>query len=170
MDIKVGQTWRTRTNGAATITALGRDFAWCRLESSSAAFRVELDGNGLYYNGTQRYDLIERMPRVYIAGPMSGHADLNFPAFHAAAKLYRDRGCFVINPAEINGGADEQGKVAGMTAEEYQEHWVTCMRKDIAALVSCEEIAILPGWVQSKGASLEFHIAKQLGFTINLLD
>lgn len=87
--------------------------------------------------------------RVYIAGPMTGIPELNFPAFHRAASSLRESGYTVINPAEIN--PDPNAK------------WEACMREDIAQLVTCDAIALLPGWQKSRGASLEQHIAKQLG-------
>lgn len=88
------------------------------------------------------------MKRVYIAGPMSGLPELNFPAFHAEAARYRAEGIEVVNPAEINADPD-----AG---------WHACMRADIRELVTCDAIAMLPGWERSKGASLEHHIARSL--------
>lgn len=86
--------------------------------------------------------------RIYLAGPMTGLPDLNFPAFHQAAASLRASGYEVINPAEIN--ADP---AAG---------WNACMRADIAQLVTCDAIALLPGFEKSKGATLERHIARAL--------
>lgn len=86
--------------------------------------------------------------RCYLAGPMSGLPELNFPAFHQAAASLRASGYDVVNPAEIN---------ADPTAG-----WTTCMRQDIAQLVTCDAIALLPGWQKSRGAKLEHHIAIQL--------
>lgn len=90
--------------------------------------------------------------RIYLAGPMSGLPELNFPAFHAAAAQLRAAGWDVVNPAEIN---------ADPNAE-----WAACMRADIRELVTCEAIALLPGWINSRGATLEHHIAHQLGMEI----
>jgi hypothetical protein len=89
------------------------------------------------------------MPRLYIAGPMSGLPGMNFPLFHAEAMRLRGLGYEVINPAEIN---PDQGM-----------SWSECMRADIAALVTCDAIALLPGWRDSRGATLEQHIADRLG-------
>ena len=106
------------------------------------------------------------MTRTYIAGPMTGHADLNFPAFHAAAAVQRAAGHEVINPAEINGGTDELVACAAMTPAELAHHWQACMRKDIAALMTCGRIVMLDGWTKSRGATLEHHVARALGFEI----
>lgn len=92
------------------------------------------------------------MKRLYIAGAMTGHPDLNFPAFHAEAKKWRDLGHEVINPAEL--------------CPDPAMSWHDCMRKDIAALVSCDGIVLLPGWRNSKGATLEHHIADRLGMDV----
>jgi len=92
------------------------------------------------------------MKRVYIAGPMSGLPELNFPAFHREAAHYRAQGLEVVNPAEIN--------------EDPSAGWNECMRADIRELVTCDAIAMLPGWEKSRGASLEHYIARQLDLTV----
>lgn len=93
------------------------------------------------------------MKKIYIAGPMTGLPELNFPAFHAAAAALREQGLTVINPAEINPdvGAD----------------WIDCMRADIQQLVTCDGIYLLPGWEKSRGAKLEHHIADALGMDVS---
>lgn len=91
-------------------------------------------------------------PTVYVAGPMTGLPDLNFPAFHAEAARLRELGYEVINPAEIN--------------PDKHLSWRECMKTDIAALVFCDAIQMLPGWQASKGATLEHHIAERLGLVI----
>ena len=103
------------------------------------------------------------MTRIYLAGPMTGIEDLNFPAFHRAAASLRASGYDVVNPAEINGGADELVAAKAMTDAEAAAHWVKCMRNDITQLVTCEGIALLPGWERSRGARLEHHVANELG-------
>lgn len=94
-------------------------------------------------------DASETKPvRVYLAGPMTGHKDLNFPAFHAAAANLRASGYEVVNPAEIN--------------PDPNACWTACMREDIAQLVKCDRIALLPGWEKSRGALIEARIAADL--------
>lgn len=90
--------------------------------------------------------------RAYIAGPMTGLPNLNFPAFHREAQKWRDLGHEVVNPAELN--------------PDHTMPWAECMRRDIAALVTCDTIVLLPGYKQSKGASLELTIAKNLGLEV----
>lgn len=114
--------------------------------------------------------------RVYVAGPMTGYPDLNFPAFHTAAATLRQRGFVVLNPAEINADHDAafEAFLATVTGDEAREkarvaHWRACMKRDIAALVTCDGIALLPGWERSRGATLEHHNATQLGLVVETL-
>lgn len=88
------------------------------------------------------------MAKVYIAGPMTGYPQLNYPAFHAAAARLRGMGFEVISPAELN-----------PETTPYRE----AMLNDILALVECDHICMLQGWQASKGATLEHHIAAVLG-------
>ncbi|MDF8363317.1 MULTISPECIES: DUF4406 domain-containing protein [Achromobacter] len=90
--------------------------------------------------------------RVYLAGPMTGKADHNFPAFHAAAERLRAFGLDVVNPAD-------HGVVDGMG-------WADYMRWDIVKLAGCHSVYVLPGWEKSKGASLEVAIARALGMPL----
>jgi hypothetical protein len=89
------------------------------------------------------------MTRLYLAGPMTGHVNLNYPLFNAEAKRLRDLGYDVVNPAEIG------------TIEGYE--WADYMRICIGKLVTCEWIALLPGWRYSIGAWREHDISAFLG-------
>ncbi|MNT66434.1 hypothetical protein D3C72_2044990 [compost metagenome] len=44
--------------------------------------------------------------------------------------------------------------------------WNDCMRRDIAALMNCDNVATLPGWEHSKGAGLVVLIADRLCMTV----
>lgn len=94
------------------------------------------------------------MKIIYVSGPMTGLPELNFPAFHAAAKMLREQGHQVRNPAEV-------GEEPGLQWEDY-------MRKDLRLLCDCTAIYLLPGWEKSKGAHLELHIAHRLGLEVML--
>ena len=88
--------------------------------------------------------------RVYLSGPMTGIQDNNFPAFHRAADELRAKGFDVVSPAEIQ----EAGT------------WELCLRADIRELCTCDAIALMPGWENSKGAQLELHVAHRLGMQV----
>lgn len=91
------------------------------------------------------------MKKIYISGPMTNMLNLNFPLFHSTAASLRAAGHSVINPAELN---PDPGT------------WSECMRRDIKALMDCDTVATLPGWNDSRGASLEVHIGRELGMTV----
>ena len=91
--------------------------------------------------------------KIYIAGPMTGKPDENFPAFFAAGQRLQDAGYATINPASH--GHSEPGK---------DRAWF--MRRDIPMLLEADAIVMLPGWEESIGASLEYHIAQVLGLEI----
>lgn len=92
---------------------------------------------------------------TYIAGPMSGYEDHNFPAFHVKAAQERAKGYDVINPAEL----DED-------AGDLTQPWDFYLRRDIRLLADCDRIVLLEGWDRSHGANLEVSIAMALGFEI----
>jgi hypothetical protein len=81
---------------------------------------------------------------------MTGLPLMNFPAFHAAAETLRGLGHDVVNPADAGSGGD-------WSYEEY-------LRRDLLDLLSCNAICLLPGWERSKGATVEEHMARALGF------
>lgn len=91
--------------------------------------------------------------RIYLSGPMTGLDHFNFPAFNAEAERLRAEGNYVINPAEHG--------------EEPNQPWGFYLRKDIKLMMDCDHIHLLPGWSKSKGATLELHIARELGFTVS---
>ena len=86
---------------------------------------------------------------IYISGPMSSLPNLNRDAFAAAAAKLRGLGYAVVNPAET----DPPGEPT----------WEECMRADIRDMMGCTHLALLPGWENSRGATLEVHIAEALG-------
>lgn len=90
--------------------------------------------------------------RIYLAGPMSGMPDLNYQAFHAAAKRLRQAGHHVENPAE------NPTPACGT--------WLGYMRMAIAQLVTCDGIHMLRGWSGSRGANLEYDLAVSLGLEV----
>ncbi len=98
--------------------------------------------------------------RVYLSGPMTGHPESNFPAFHAAAAALRAKGLEVVNPAEIN--------VKG--AENAADSYMACLRADLRAMMDCEAIALLAGWEKSNGANLELHVAHRVGMDVLFVD
>lgn len=90
------------------------------------------------------------MRRIYISGPMTGLPGFNYPAFNAEAARLRALGYHVENPAE----------------NPPQESWVAYIAVCIPQLLTCDTIALLPGWSESRGALWERYVASQEGITI----
>jgi hypothetical protein len=88
---------------------------------------------------------------IYIAGPMTGISDFNFREFERAAKELRTNGYTVVSPHEIG---------------DSIKSWAENMAVDIMYLMECDSIYLLNGWRKSKGACIEFEIAKLKGMKI----
>ena len=86
--------------------------------------------------------------KIYIAGPMTGLPEYNFLAFHAAAAHLRGKGHEVVNPAELPAPDDPT--------------WPNYLRGALRAMLTCEAVVLLPGWVRSNGARLERMVADRL--------
>lgn len=89
------------------------------------------------------------MRRLYLAGPMTGRPENNYPAFHAEAERLRGLGYHVENPAE-NPVPDCGGT------------WAGYMRMAIRQLLTCDTVALLDGWQHSRGAVIEQQLAMEL--------
>lgn len=115
-----------------------------------------------------------RKPHVYIAGPMRGIPDFNFPAFDKARDLAKDNGWVAISPADLDreNGIHENTELLTASDEEALVNR-TIVGRDMKALLSLraengDAIALLPGWEKSTGAVAEFFVARWLG--LNVLD
>jgi len=93
------------------------------------------------------------MATVYIAGPMTGLPDFNYPAFHRAAHQLRRAGFDVLNPAENPKPNDNPT-------------WLDWMRVAIGQLIQADAVALLPGWDLSRGAMTEYELACRLGLDV----
>jgi hypothetical protein len=87
---------------------------------------------------------------------MAGIDHWNYPAFHDAAKVLRNRGHEVYNPSEIS--AD-----TSLPSNYYMRH---C----IGALLRAEIVVVLPGWQESWNAETEVRIAQALGLPVITLE
>jgi Domain of unknown function (DUF4406)/Domain of unknown function (DUF6378) len=97
---------------------------------------------------------------VYLAGPMTGVPQFNFPAFFDAEHRLREMGWEVVNPAQMDydlGFDPDTDKP--QTNETY-------MRRDLPFLAACDAIALLPEWWTSKGAKDELAVARMCGLEV----
>lgn len=101
----------------------------------------------------------EKKQRVYIAGPMRGYPQFNFPLFAAVTKLWRELGWDVVSPAEEDVKHDGVDPLQGPTSELPFSHY---MHRDIQILLGVDAIAFLPAWENSRGARIEYVVGKAL--------
>lgn len=87
--------------------------------------------------------------KVYIAGKISDlpHSQA-FNTFIEYERLLTSHGHEVTNPMRLPHAPDSE--------------WEDFMAMDIAHLVRCEAIFLIPGWEDSRGARLEHKLAKHL--------
>lgn len=106
------------------------------------------------------------MTAVYLAGPMTGIPEFNFPAFDAAKEALTAAGFDVISPADLdreNLGFDP----TGMTGhEDMSGNRHAYARQDMEALLKVEQVALLDGWQRSTGARNEVRMAHWLGLKV----
>lgn len=114
---------------------------------------------------------------IYLAGPMRGIKDFNFPAFHAAAAKLRAEGHVVFNPAErdieefgrekvrsATGSGAELAENLGMTHLGLARHVFKFDTDYICT--KADAVALLPGWGTSKGAIAERALAVAIGLQV----
>lgn len=109
------------------------------------------------------------MTKVYIAGPMTGIDQWNFPAFFEAEETLKALGHEPINPAHNDGENLEQALEQANTRAHDPNAWANYMRIDLAHVLACDAICLLPNWQDSKGARLEYQVASQLGIPVMII-
>ena len=92
--------------------------------------------------------------KVYIAGPMSGYEEFNFPAFNRAEELLRKSYGYkhIVNPAKLHPTTDLP--------------WAEFLKQDLRELIACDAVFLLKGWEKSRGATLEAFVAYTLGLRL----
>lgn len=93
--------------------------------------------------------------RLYLSGPMTGLPEHNFKAFQEYATKLRTEGHTVIDPSENDAGHVRQDR-------KYY------LKTDILHLLTSDldAVCVMPGWKDSKGATLEVMIAKEMEIPI----
>lgn len=94
----------------------------------------------------------DRPMRIYIAGPMSGLPDFNYPAFNQAEQRLLALGYEVENPA------NNPDPLCGT--------WLGYMRLALRQISTVDALVMLPGWKNSRGARVEKTLADGLGLPV----
>ena len=100
--------------------------------------------------------------KIYLAGPMTGIEDFNFPAFDRAAEILSAAGYEVFNPAQMDRDVGFDPQSATVSNEFLRD----ALRRDLSAICECDAIAMLPGWEQSGGARVEWMLSCHIGLKV----
>lgn len=92
--------------------------------------------------------------KIYVSGKIAGleHQEA-FDKFESREKQLRLIGYDVVNPMKIHD-------------YKMETSWEEFMVADIRELFKCNSMYMMKDWGQSKGARVEYAIAKELGFKI----
>ena len=93
------------------------------------------------------------MKTIYISGKISGvDPKLSEQNFSQAEEKLKKLGFKVVNPMTLK--------------HNHDKSWESFMREDIKALMKCDAIYMLDGWVQSRGAWIEKELSEDLKFDV----
>jgi Domain of unknown function (DUF4406) len=112
--------------------------------------------------------------KLYLAGPMRGYADFNFPAFDEGAAKLRQLGHTVFNPAERDRevhGNDVNVSATGDLADVPQFSLRGALGADLAWICAhADAVVVLPGWDKSLGVAAEVATARALGLPVKTIE
>lgn len=98
--------------------------------------------------------------KLYLAGPMKGLPDWNYPAFERAATRLRGYGHEVTSPHEKDAELGHDPNTDGHLGYRFY------MSHDLPLVLAADAVAVLSGWRKSKGARIEVHVAQECGIPI----
>ena len=104
--------------------------------------------------------------KIYIAGPMSGYPNFNFPAFFAAQEMLEAQGWTVFNPAakDMEDDPSIQDNPTGDAEKAISEgfDFRLAFKWDTEKVIEGDAVYMLPGWEFSPGATAEHAVAKAM--------
>lgn len=102
--------------------------------------------------------------KIYIAGPMTGYPEFNFPAFFTAQYTLEKLGWTVFNPANkdaeagvVNGAGWAEGDDQKLMASGWD--FKDAFLWDVTKVIEGDGIYMLSGWEKSSGACAEHAVA-----------
>lgn len=97
--------------------------------------------------------------KLYIAGPMTGYEQFNYPAFLDAAARLRSAGYEVVSPTQTTDDVPPADY-------EPDKPWEWYVRHALIAMLDCDGVALLPDWWKSRGARIERDLAEAVAMTV----
>ena len=99
------------------------------------------------------------MRKIYISGGITGVEDYK-ERFAAEEKVLEVKGYEVVNPVKVG------EKLIEVFEGEKNVPYCLFMRADLKALLECTHIYMLDNWYKSKGAIIEYIVAKVCGLKV----
>jgi hypothetical protein len=91
--------------------------------------------------------------KIYISGKISGlEFEDAYKKFMDAQLKYESAGFEVVNPMRI--------------AHDHDLTWESYMKADLKAMLDCTHIFMLKDWHTSRGADIEYNLAKELSLIV----
>ncbi len=114
---------------------------------------------------------MEREPTIYIAGPMRGYEEYNYPAFDEREQMLCNQGWVCVNPAALDRtqGKPMSDPMSFAPDSNYEDHEFmrSALCRDMVSICGdCTAIYMMKDWETSRGAKAEWHLAKALGLDI----
>lgn len=107
--------------------------------------------------------------KVYLAGPMTGIPQFNYPVFDAAGADLRAQGIEVVSPAELDDPETRRMALASPdgapgSGSANGETWGDFLARDVKLMsdTPLDAVVVLPGWEKSRGARLESFVARAM--------
>lgn len=106
--------------------------------------------------------MLSTSKRYYLAGPMSGIPQFNFPLFYAVTAELRASGYDIVSPAELDDQEDAGCAMASPDGDPTNrvhmasKTWADYLARDVKLIADeVQGIIFLPHWCRSRGAKLE---------------
>ncbi len=98
--------------------------------------------------------------KIYVSGKITGLTYMEASRlFQKAETKLLAQGLEVVNPFKLS-------PLCMTEREGGKPHWTDHMRADIIELCRCNEIYMMEGWENSKGANIERQLAIDLGMNV----
>lgn len=105
-------------------------------------------------------EFVGKLPEpIYISGPITGMPNGNKEAFFEMEEQLLAVGYTqIINPRKLDTPQEfKDGKM------EIAELWKIMMKQSVKDMMDCNSVVFLDGWENSRGAKIEFELAKEVG-------
>ena len=89
--------------------------------------------------------------KIYLSGKITGDLDYQKKFLNAAMDLLKAGYTGIENPCYY--ASEEDG-------------WSVAMRKVLGVMLTCDGVALLPDWEDSRGAKIEARLARELGLIV----